>query len=418
MLSWFIPIGLSGKLWSTLALWGAAIMALALPGLVKVETYLTLYENEQWQARKVLEISGEVWALVEQKDPSVAAITQQVEALKQENAANPQFSYQQQPRSNGGVIITAGGNGQGFTKLNQLFFGGQAQISAQGAAITLVASNLEPNSYTEGGGSYTIRIDGAEITASNATQPLLVNNTTAIWENSPDLNLTATPLSGSPGSMAIGTTAALSEMAVISGAAVITPSAVITPPPPPVPVQANIIRNGDFELPFPKDGVAPEWTAFDNGRAHFGWYEELWPEAVHRGRRAQLMEIFEMEANVLERVMAIQQTVTVLPNSTYSLTMYTIMRSSADAYVRDRFEVEMHWGVDPLGEGNYENVTEWVPMYLDEQVRLGSTAPYPDDIPLVYERITGTIRSGADTRAITLFIRGMKKFSNNCGSQF
>jgi hypothetical protein len=69
----------------------------------------------------------------------------------------------------------------------------------------------------------------------------------------------------------------------------------------------------------------------------------------------------------------------------------------------------MHWGVDYSGEGDYDNVTEWNLMPLTEQYRLGSSGTYPEDVPLHYEMVTGTIQTG-DNHQITLFIRGLKKF--------
>ncbi len=173
----------------------------------------------------------------------------------------------------------------------------------------------------------------------------------------------------------------------------------------------NVIRNGDFEEPFVSfESVAPEWEPYSNGQAWFGWYEETWTEAVRTGERAQLMEIFEVEANVQSRVIAIHQTVDVAPDSTYDLEFYAIMRTQAPPADRNRNEFEMYWGVDFSGEGDYDNVQEWNLIPLEEQFREGSNGKYPDDIPLFYETVTGTVETG-DSSKITLFIRGLKKFS-------
>jgi hypothetical protein len=116
-----------------------------------------------------------------------------------------------------------------------------------------------------------------------------------------------------------------------------------------------------------------------------------------------------VEPNILDRIIAIYQTVDVAPNSTYDLTINAIMRSQAPAIDRNKFEFEMHWGVDFSGEGNFDNVVEWNLMPLTEQFRLGSTGEFPEDIHLFYEVVTGTIETG-DSNTITLFIRGLKKF--------
>lgn len=177
----------------------------------------------------------------------------------------------------------------------------------------------------------------------------------------------------------------------------------------PQPEMEDVINNGDFEKRWqPLNGVAPDWKPFSNGQADFGWYEEAWAEAVRKGQgHAQLMEIFRVEANILDRVIAIYQTVDVVPDSEYELTIHAIMRSDAAAVFRNQNEFEMHWGIDPYGEENYDNVEEWVLMPLTEQNRTGSTPP--EEVPLVYERITGTV-STTGTNRITLFIRGLKKF--------
>ena len=180
---------------------------------------------------------------------------------------------------------------------------------------------------------------------------------------------------------------------------------------PPMHEPVDVIVNGDFELPWEdREDVAPEWEAYTNGQAHVGWYKETWPEAVFRGEQAQLMEIFEVDPSVQSRVIAISQTVAVAPGSTYDLELFAIMRSMVQPGDRNKGEFEMHWGVDYSGEGQYENVEEWIFMPLEEQSRLGSTGEYPDDIPLFYERITGTIETG-DSDQLTLFIRGLKKFA-------
>lgn len=171
----------------------------------------------------------------------------------------------------------------------------------------------------------------------------------------------------------------------------------------------DVIRNGGFELPWTEDGLAPEWEGFRNGQAWASWYKETWPEAVRSGKQAQLMEIFQVEPNILDRVIAIFQTVDVAPNSQYDLTFYAIMRSQTQAADRNKFEFEMNWGIDYTGEGSYENVQDWTFIPLTEQFRLGSTGEFPEDVPLRYEVVTGTVFT-TNTNRITLFIRGWKKF--------
>jgi hypothetical protein len=173
----------------------------------------------------------------------------------------------------------------------------------------------------------------------------------------------------------------------------------------------NVLKNSDFEEwdDNPNHGLALNWEGFNNGQAAFGYYDENWKEAVLHGKHAQLLEINMVEANVLDRVTGVKQTVDVSPNSQYNLNIYAIMRTQAPAVNRNQHEFEMHWGIDFSGQGDYKNVKEWHLMPLQEQYRPGSSGQYPEDIPLKYEAITGTVATG-DSRKVTLFIRGLKKF--------
>lgn len=179
----------------------------------------------------------------------------------------------------------------------------------------------------------------------------------------------------------------------------------------------DVIRNGSFEqrdpniAPLAENNIALEWLPYDNGRAHVGWYDDQWREVVRSGDHAQLMEIKEVFGQN-DRTMGIYQTVNVVRNADYDLTMYVMMRSDAQPNFRNNNDFEMSWGVDFSGEGNYDNVEEWVVMDLTEQFRLGSVGPDDDDETLFYEMITGTVRT-QDSDKLTLFIRGLKRWSNN-----
>ncbi|MCB0208544.1 MAG: hypothetical protein KDJ52_04425 [Anaerolineae bacterium] len=181
----------------------------------------------------------------------------------------------------------------------------------------------------------------------------------------------------------------------------------------------DVIRNGSFEQRRdPSNGVAEDWESYSNGEAEFGWYDEQWPEAVRMGEYSQLMEIDDVYTDATDRVIAIYQTVDVATNADYELTLYAIMRTDDRLEDRNDYEYEMQWGVDPFGEGNIDNVDQWVVMPLTEQLRIGSNGDFPDNKPLMYEVVTGTIRTGADNSQISLFIRGIKKFATNAEVNF
>jgi hypothetical protein len=174
----------------------------------------------------------------------------------------------------------------------------------------------------------------------------------------------------------------------------------------------NAIKNGDFEVFSTGNNnsgsaVADYWLPYQNDGAHFGFYDEEWPEAVHSGRHSQLMEIHRVESFRRERAMAIYQTVEVIPNRNYLLTIQALMRSDAPPEDRNQGEYAMHWGIDVQGRGKYHFIENWVEMPLVEQQRLGSSGPPEDNTHLFYQHITATVATG-NSNKLTLFIRGMK----------
>lgn len=394
-----------------------AVAALALPGPINVDNAIKLYGGQQWEGRQILELSPAVQTAIEQENPDVAYYQRQLARLRGvESDPALNMVYTEQTRSDGWLVVSVMGSGQGFTKLNELFFDGTAQISSSEQSgqevVRIFQGNRNPGELASVGGSENWAVLGQQVVQSNADQVQLFS--TARWVDPFDIEIEIVPAGGVPNNSLAKVPSALYGTLPVEGAAEPPPLIPGLPTPVPTPAGVNVIRNGEFEIPWPDEelnGVAPEWEGYDNGRAHFGWYEEMWPEAVYEGERSQLMEIFEVEPNYYDRVMAIYQTVDVVPNSQYFLEMYVMLRSDADAELRNQDDRQMHWGIDPYGEGNYDNVQEWVLMDLKEQDRLGSTA-YAGAWPLEFERVTGTITTTASSR-ITLFIRGLKKFPDN-----
>jgi hypothetical protein len=170
----------------------------------------------------------------------------------------------------------------------------------------------------------------------------------------------------------------------------------------------NVIKNGDFEIN-PTKSVAAFWESFNNGQAQFGWYQEQWEQAVHSGQSSQLLEINLVDNYRKNRIIAIYQTVEVVPNASYSLTIHALMRSDAPIERRNKGEYAMQWGIDYRGAGQHNSVQEWVTMPLSEQLRIGSNGMHThDDDYLFFQRIfTNAIRTD-NTNKLTLFIRGLK----------
>ncbi len=395
-----------------------AVAALALPGPVNVDSAVKLYTGQNWEGRQIMELSPAMQTAIEQEDPDSAYYQRQLarlRAVESDPALN--MTYTEETRSDGWLVVSVMGTGQGFTKLNELFFDGAAQISSSELAgqeiVRILHPNRNPGELTTVGGSENWTIAGKQVIQSNADQVQI--NSIARWLNPFDIDIELSATEGAPNNLLALVPSALYGTLPAEGAADPPPLIPGLPTPVPTPAGIDVIRNGDFEIPWPNEelnGVAPEWEGFDNGRAHFGWYEEMWPEAVYDGKRSQLMEIFEVESDLQNRVMAIYQTVDVEPNSEYLLEMYVVFRSNADPELRNSFNRQMHWGIDPSGQGDYNNVTEWVYMDVTEQNRLGSTAPFPETKLLEFERITATVTT-ANSPRLTLFIRGIKKYADN-----
>ncbi len=185
---------------------------------------------------------------------------------------------------------------------------------------------------------------------------------------------------------------------------------------------ANVIRNGDFELWSNGNEVATYWQPFSNGNAHFGWYNELWREAIHSGSHAQEMEIEREDWGVNYRVIAINQTVDVRPNFTYTLTIHVMMRSNTAFDQRNRGDYAMDWGISYAGPSDYNavelNGTGWFNINLPEQARLGSLSPTALDAKLLtYSQVRAFIYTGSQKK-ITLFIRGVKKDASEGEANF
>ena len=169
----------------------------------------------------------------------------------------------------------------------------------------------------------------------------------------------------------------------------------------------NVIRNGDFEIN-PRGSVAQEWEPFNNAGAIYGWYGEHWEQAVHSGRSSQLMEINLVEGYQPNRIIAVYQTVDVVPNAVYSLTIHALMRSDAPLEERNQGHFLMQWGIDYRATGKHNNVMEWVTMPLNEQPRLGSYNPPSHDAAyLTFQQVFTAVHTMNSSR-LTLFIRGIK----------
>jgi hypothetical protein len=200
------------------------------------------------------------------------------------------------------------------------------------------------------------------------------------------------------------------EAAVVENTEVATPTTTITPTtaspthtPTPLPA-ANVIFNGDFEEGFVEgQGMGVGWGRFQNGNVMAGWYDDTWFKVVYNGEHAQLLEL--RDAGDSNRYVGIFQTVSVVPNAEYELTLHGLVRSDEGSPEASNYGYRMQYGIDFNGGTNWESEDiQWVELMWDDQPRedlMGDNE---------YRMEAYSTRIKAQTDKLTLFIRGWKKW--------
>ncbi len=191
-----------------------------------------------------------------------------------------------------------------------------------------------------------------------------------------------------------------------------TPTATITATVPsptltPTPIPAtNLITNGGFEDGFVEGvGVAVDWGNFASGDVFAGWYDDTWSKVVYEGKHAQLLEL--RAATQPNRYVGIYQTVSVVPNADYALTLHGLVRSDEGSVEASNYGYRMQYGIDYTGGTNWESTNiQWIELPWDEQPREDLTGQN------VYHIDTYTATIKTETDKLTLFIRGLKKWSD------
>jgi hypothetical protein len=192
--------------------------------------------------------------------------------------------------------------------------------------------------------------------------------------------------------------------------ATITATITATVPPPtqtPTPAPpANLIVNGGFEDGFAAgQGMGVGWGRFTNGKALAGWYDDTWTKVVFEGKHAQLLELKNAEDG--GRYVGIFQTVGVVPNAQYALTLHGLVRSDEGSPAASNYGYRLQYGIDYKGGSDWQSSDiEWVELLWDDQPREDPTAQN------VYRMETYTTTVTAKTDKLTLFIRGLKKWAD------
>ena len=164
----------------------------------------------------------------------------------------------------------------------------------------------------------------------------------------------------------------------------------------------NVIRNGSFEDGFQEQGVALQWSAYDNGGAVYAWVadDSIWH--VSHGSSAQLMRI--MGPTQPDRFVGIYQTVDVVAGEVYTLAVHGVVRSSTANNDSIPYGHRVQWAID------YEGKADWPAMNADwgqwtdpgwNDVRLDEDKPVMN---VYVKEITPT------TDKLTVYIRGWTKW--------
>lgn len=236
-------------------------------------------------------------------------------------------------------------------------------------------------------------------------------------------------LAGSPAGASGAQVAVLDSTEVSTPTATSTPQPVCTPPAcpagqvlhcpgncpggcgyicaTPTPgAAANLLVNGSFEDGFVEgQGVAVGWGRFQNGNVDAGWYDDTWEKVVCDGEHAQLLELRDAKEN--DRYVGIFQTVNVIPNAQYVLTLRGLVRSDSGSPENSDYGFRMQYGIDYTGGVDWQSSNiQWIELMWDEQPRQDPTG----ENQYRYETHTATIK--ATGNKLTLFIRGWKKWAD------
>jgi hypothetical protein len=173
-------------------------------------------------------------------------------------------------------------------------------------------------------------------------------------------------------------------------------------PTPGAPV--NVIVNGGFEEGFVEgQGMGVGWGRFQNGNVQAGWYDDTWFKVVYEGEHAQLLEL--KNAQEPDRYVGIFQTVSVVPDAEYDLTLHGLVRSQEGSPDVSNYGYRIQYGIDYKGGTDWEaGDIEWIELMWDDQPREDLTGANE------YRMEAYTTKIKTKTSKLTLFIRGLKKW--------
>jgi len=176
--------------------------------------------------------------------------------------------------------------------------------------------------------------------------------------------------------------------------------------------EENLLINGDFEEGFQTEfGLGYAWGGFSNGNAVVGWNADSWEAVVVEGQYSQLLQI--EDALEEDRYAGIYQTVTVVPEAQYQLTLHGLIRSEEGSAELSYEGYQLQYGVDYEGGAGWESVDNWADIGWKEQ---SLYQPAGDQTDYTFETFETTLT--AKTDSLTLFIRGWKREADDSAVVF
>ncbi len=164
----------------------------------------------------------------------------------------------------------------------------------------------------------------------------------------------------------------------------------------------NVILNGGFEQGVqPDTGVGYGWVGFSNGEAQGSWIADNSIETVMGGKYSQALHL--EGATKADRYIGLYQTVSVVPQQPYKLTIKGLIRSMEGAAQTSNYGYGLQYAIDYEGDGVWEVLkpNEWQTISWNEQ-------PFQQTSAYKFDTVEVVITPKRDK--LTMFIRGWKKW--------
>lgn len=167
----------------------------------------------------------------------------------------------------------------------------------------------------------------------------------------------------------------------------------------------NLLKNGGFEAGFQDNGVAQEWTGFNNGgHVNYGYYDEMWAPVVSEGEHGQLIEINTLhvgDTTEPNRMAGIYQKVWLEPGATYEISFAAMMRERRDHSDEDFYRYMVEWGYSKDGGTD--------PTQMDFRERVPLEHIYLRTAPGQMQPFSARFKAPSETTTIWIF--ALKKWA-------